>query len=119
MSALAEEVGAGIAALEAELGAEAVLELIRLYTADARQLVDAMCTGAADGDADGLRRAAHTLKSTSATLGATTLAAHCKAVEDLARAGEPGQAAALVPAAAECCAEVLDALAQENARRGS
>lgn len=118
MSALAAEVGAGIAALLTELGAEAVHELVRLYTADARQLVDAMCTGAADGDADGLRRAAHTLKSTSATLGVTTLAAHCKAVEDLARAGDLAGAGRLVPAAAGCCAEVLDALEHEVARLG-
>jgi len=45
----------------------------------------AMRLGLDVGDADSLRRAAHTLKSTSATVGAMLLSAHCLEIERLAR----------------------------------
>jgi HPt (histidine-containing phosphotransfer) domain-containing protein len=52
--------------------------------------------GLETGDAATLRRAAHTLKSTSAQFGATDLAALCKQIEALAAAGDVQAAAPLI-----------------------
>ncbi|MBK7538367.1 MAG: response regulator [Myxococcales bacterium] len=77
-------------ALQADLGEDnplLVTSLIDLYLADAPQLLGKLRTGLSDGSADAVYRAAHTLKSTSATLGAHGLAALCARLEELARGG--------------------------------
>jgi HPt (histidine-containing phosphotransfer) domain-containing protein len=56
-------------------------ELIDTYLANAPALVVAMRDALAAREAAGLRRAAHTLKSTSATLGAHRLADLCRHLE--------------------------------------
>src|SRR6478672_3946669 len=61
-------------------------ELIDLFAADSPGLISTMHTAIAAGDASTLRRAAHTLKGSSANLGATALSAICKTLEDLAKA---------------------------------
>jgi len=67
-------------------GAPSVLaRVIGLYDTEAPAVLEAMRRAAAAGDADGLRRAAHKLKSTSATLGATRLTELCRALEAAAR----------------------------------
>ena len=50
----------------------------------------------AAGKADVVQRTAHTLKSTSASLGAQPLAAHCAQLEATARAGRIDQGAGLL-----------------------
>jgi DNA-binding response OmpR family regulator len=64
-----------------------VSELIDQFVADAPGLVEAARTGLANGDAQEIRRAAHTLKSNAATFGAQRLTDSSKALEDAARQG--------------------------------
>jgi HPt (histidine-containing phosphotransfer) domain-containing protein len=55
-----------------------------------------MAEAAGAGEADALRRHAHTLKSNAASFGATELSELCAALEARARAGELGGAAEAV-----------------------
>jgi HPt (histidine-containing phosphotransfer) domain-containing protein len=63
-------------------------ELIETYLADSPALFVELHAGLASGDATAVRRAAHTLKSTSATFGATRLAEIAKEIETAAAAGD-------------------------------
>ena len=79
----------GIRALEGE-GNRGLLErIIDLYLSDAPRLVEGILAAAEKGDMESLLRAAHTLKSSSANVGATGLPELCRKVEGMARAGEP------------------------------
>jgi HPt (histidine-containing phosphotransfer) domain-containing protein len=49
--------------------------------------MDAIASAIAQADAMQLRQAAHTLKSSSLTLGATTLANFCRKIEEMSRSG--------------------------------
>jgi len=62
-------------------------ELMDTYFNDAPQLLAAMRGALADGNAEEFRRAAHSLKSNSASLGAMTLSALAKELEMMGRAG--------------------------------
>jgi HPt (histidine-containing phosphotransfer) domain-containing protein len=64
-----------------------VVELIEAYLADGAAQVDAITAAIGDGRAEALERPAHTLKSSSATLGAHRLAATSRTLELAARAG--------------------------------
>ena len=80
-------------------------ELIDTYLADAPSLLTAMRDAMAAGDSATLRRAAHTLKSSSATFGAGRLADVCRRLEH----GD-GVAPALVAQAEEEFSRVRTAL---------
>ena len=67
-------------------------QLGRMYLSNGRSLVTAIEIAYAADDQETLLRSAHTLKSSSANLGAKGLAAVCRAIETAARAGQPGQA---------------------------
>ena len=67
-------------------------ELINTYLEDAAGLVAAMARAVSAENADALRRAAHSLKSSSASLGARSLASLCEEVERQAGAGALGDA---------------------------
>jgi len=73
-----------------------VTELIRQFLGDAPGLVDSIRRGVESGDAEGVRRAAHTLKSNAATFGATELAARSWTLEEEVAEGDlaDGRAAA-------------------------
>jgi PAS domain S-box-containing protein len=73
--------------LTVTMGGPFVAELIDTFGQDARQLIATLRRALADADVDGFRRAAHSLKSTSETLGATGLAALARELEAMARAG--------------------------------
>jgi CheY-like chemotaxis protein len=75
-----------------------VSDLIEQFVTEAPDLVAAMRAGLDAGDADGVRRAAHTLKSNAATFGANELAAVCASLEDAAKRGELGDAPASLDA---------------------
>ncbi len=62
-------------------------ELVAEYRTDGAMRVADMRAALAVGDADSLRRAAHTLKGSSASLGANDLAEACRVVETAARDG--------------------------------
>jgi HPt (histidine-containing phosphotransfer) domain-containing protein len=64
-----------------------VVELINAYLADGPAQVDAIEAAVAAGDAAALVRPAHTLKSSSATVGAPRLAAASRELEMAGRSG--------------------------------
>ncbi len=74
-------------ALVRTMGAAFVAELVDTYRDDARELVAALRTTLAAADVDAFRRAAHSLKSNSETLGATRLAGLARDLETTARGG--------------------------------
>ncbi|HPP46535.1 MAG TPA: Hpt domain-containing protein, partial [Accumulibacter sp.] len=63
-----------------------------------------------EGDADGLRKAAHGMKSSSANVGAEALAALCKELELIGRAGTVDGADELLVQAEQELRQVLAAL---------
>jgi len=68
-------------------------QIIGIYLNNAPQLVGAIETAYADDQRELLLRSAHTLKSSSANIGALDFATHCCAIETAARAGQPEQTA--------------------------
>jgi PAS domain S-box-containing protein len=60
-------------------------KLLARYVEDSRKLVDQLRQAVASNDPATLHTVAHRLKSSSATLGAMTVAAHCKELEALGR----------------------------------
>jgi HPt (histidine-containing phosphotransfer) domain-containing protein len=67
-----------------------VIELIEAYLVDGATHVDAISAAVDAGDADALVRPAHTLKSSSATLGAARVATTARELEMLGRSGTLG-----------------------------
>jgi len=65
--------------------------LIALYRDDSSQLLADIDNAMKTGDAEGVARAAHTLKSSSANLGATNVAAIARQIEHSARGGDLGE----------------------------
>ena len=89
---------------------EFLKELVDTYLDSAPGLLAAMRQAAANGDAAGLQRAAHTLKTGSASMGALALAALCKELEDMGRSGSLDGAEARIAAAAAAYNDVAAAL---------
>jgi len=79
----------GIRELEGDGGKGFLERVINLYLAGASQLVQEVISAAENGDAESFLRAAHTLKSSSANLGATSLSDICRKIEGKIRTGEP------------------------------
>jgi two-component system sensor histidine kinase/response regulator len=78
----------GIRELEGA-GNQGFLErIIGLYLSGATRLVEGVLSAAEKGDAESLLRAAHTLKSSSANVGATGLSDLCRKIEGKVLAGE-------------------------------
>ena len=73
--------------LTATMGAAFVAELIDTFAADARELIATLERALGETDLDAFRRAAHSLKSTSESLGAMGLAALARDLEATARTG--------------------------------
>jgi HPt (histidine-containing phosphotransfer) domain-containing protein len=97
-----------------------VRELVEAYVSDSAVLIDAIEAAVAAGDADALVRPAHTLKSSSATLGAMTVSGTARTLEVAARSGsltDPGtsSAAARVRSEWETAASALRGWAEETA----
>jgi HPt (histidine-containing phosphotransfer) domain-containing protein len=78
-----------------EDGFELLAEVIDSYLEDAPKQLQAMQAAVKMNDATWLARTAHTLKSTSATLGAITLAQMCKELEAIGIDGNTSEAVAL------------------------
>jgi HPt (histidine-containing phosphotransfer) domain-containing protein len=85
-------------------------ELVDTYLEDGASQVDALRAAAAAGDAPAIVRPAHTLKSSSATVGALALADLCRELEADGRAGSVPDAADRAAAAAQAFADVRAAL---------
>ena len=82
-----------------------VQRVLATYTLSLQRLLEQLAAARAAGDRDGMRHAAHTLKSSSASVGALELSALCAQAEAGLR---DGQTAAL--------ASVLDRLGAEGER---
>jgi CheY-like chemotaxis protein len=78
-----------------------VAELIEQFVTDSPTLVAGARKGLETGDAEEVRRAAHTLKSNAATMGANELADRSRRLELAAKAGELEGGAASLDAVAE------------------
>jgi HPt (histidine-containing phosphotransfer) domain-containing protein len=105
-----------------ELGVESntdlMGELIALFAVETPPLVAAIRAAIAAGDGDGLKRAAHTLKGTSSSLGAHELAHLSAELERLGRAGHTGGAPALLVQLEHEYARVVGALEVERQGAG-
>ena len=81
---------------------EFLAELIETYLDDSPRLLEAMHLALAAGNAEEFRRAAHSLKSNSASLGAMPLSRLARGLEEMGKAGTlEGAAAGLAQAEAE------------------
>ena len=67
--------------------ADFIAELMQAYFDDSPRLLAAMQEAFSAGNAEDLRRAAHSLKSSSANFGALRLSQKCKQLEDMGKAG--------------------------------
>jgi HPt (histidine-containing phosphotransfer) domain-containing protein len=90
--------------------AEFMTELIDTYAVDAPAQLDGLRAGLAADDPDALVRPAHTLKSSSASLGALELAERCRQLEASAKSGSLDGAAASIAAIEAEVGRVIDAL---------
>jgi len=81
------EVLDGLRLLAGQGAPDALNELIELFFAEAPKLIAAMRSAVASRDAPGLSLTAHTLKSSSATLGASSLAGLCAELEAIGKSG--------------------------------
>ena len=74
-----------IRALQQDGAPDMLRKVIEIYFDSADQLVKELGEGVNNSDAEQIRKAAHTLKSSSANVGAVKLAAICKELELMAR----------------------------------
>jgi HPt (histidine-containing phosphotransfer) domain-containing protein len=68
-------------------------ELLGVYLSDSPELIEQMRAGLGAGDAEQVRRAAHSLKSNSGSFGATRMADAARELEFIAKSGSLGGAA--------------------------
>ena len=87
-----------------------VRELAEAYVSEATGYLGAMTDAVTAGDIAAIVRPAHTLKSSSATLGAMRLAGISRGIEEAGRAGHAEGMAAAVEQAHMTWTETLDAL---------
>lgn len=91
-------------------------EILAAYFASCPGLLAQMDEGFAAGGADKVRIATHTLKSSSANLGAQRLADVCKHAEAAAREGDLATALGLAPVIKQVYAQTCEALTRAIAR---
>jgi len=85
-------------------------ELVEAYLASSPGLIESMRQAIATGEAPALQRAAHSLKTGSASFGALAFAARCKELEDLGKRGALAGAEAKFGALEAAYTEVVAAL---------
>jgi len=92
---------------------EFIAELIESYLSEGQANVDSLSAAASQSDLPVFTRAAHTLKSTSATVGAMRLSELCRGLEEAARSGRaeglPGEAERVQAAWRETISALVDA----------
>jgi HPt (histidine-containing phosphotransfer) domain-containing protein len=88
---------------------EFLRELGDAYVSEGREHLDAILAAAAAGDAGAMLRPAHTLKSSSASLGAMRLSAIARRLEEAAREGREADLGPDAEAARVAWAETLEA----------
>ncbi|HEY7711485.1 MAG TPA: response regulator [Candidatus Entotheonella sp.] len=82
--------------LQDEHGDELVVELVELFVSNTPMMLTAMREALSQGDPDGLKQAAHTLRGSSSNLGAALLTSLCLALEAYGQAGETQEAVPLI-----------------------
>jgi HPt (histidine-containing phosphotransfer) domain-containing protein len=87
-----------------------VRELVEAYVSEATGYLEAMAAAATIADSAAIVRPAHTLKSSSATLGAMRLSAISRGIEEAGRAGRTDTLVADVEQARATWTETLAAL---------
>jgi len=97
-------------------GSDVLIELIDLYLQGTSQRIIAMRKDAAEGEWALLKRAAHTLKGSSSTLGVRQIAKICQDLED-ASLSSGGDVHTLMSLLESKFAEVKPVLIQERNRR--
>ena len=107
----------GFGEIQAEGEPDLVVELIDLYLEDAPRKVASMLEAAAGADGAALGRAAHSLKGSSASLGAFGVAALCEELEEVVKADSFSSAGMLLTRLGLELACVRRAFAAERRRR--
>lgn len=102
-----------IRALDQPESPDVFSEIVALYLETAAELIGALAAAGARQDAQALSAAAHTLKASSAGVGAATLSALCRDLELTADRGESSGAAAQLAAIDAEFAEVRRLLKAE------
>jgi HPt (histidine-containing phosphotransfer) domain-containing protein len=82
--------------LQDEHGDELVVELVELFVSNTPMMLTAMREALSQGDPDGLKQAAHTLRGSSSNLGAALLTSLCLALEAYGQAGETQEVVPLI-----------------------
>jgi signal transduction histidine kinase/DNA-binding response OmpR family regulator/HPt (histidine-containing phosphotransfer) domain-containing protein len=82
--------------LKKEMGADFIQELVDTYCEETPRLIISLRQALVDQDAEAFRRAAHSIKSTSSSLGALRCGNLAKELEMLGKTGKLGTAAAAV-----------------------
>jgi HPt (histidine-containing phosphotransfer) domain-containing protein len=102
--------------VKSEDGSDFVIELIDLYLQGTSQRIITMLNAANDGEWALLKRAAHTLKGSSSTLGLREIANICQDLEE-ASSGLRGDVHTLMSLLESKFVEVKSVLVQERNRR--
>ena len=102
--------------LRDDLGIEAIRDVIQTFVDTTPTTLAKLRDAVARDDTGGIRQTAHAIKGTSAILGARTLAEQCAELEQLARAGHIGDAAARLSVIEASYRDVAAALTAEIAR---
>jgi HPt (histidine-containing phosphotransfer) domain-containing protein len=106
-----------IQALQREGAPDIVVKVAKIFLGSSPSLLDDLCAAAADGDSARVGSAAHSLKSSSANLGALVLSEMCRNIEIAAKHGElpaDGELAALAEQYSAACV-ALENLIQARA----
>lgn len=104
-----------IRALDDDGGDALLREILAAYFASSPGLLAQLDEGLAAASADKVRIATHTLKSSSANLGAQRLSDLCKEAENAARAGDLARVQALAPSIQQAYRMTCEALTRSLA----
>jgi two-component system sensor histidine kinase/response regulator len=105
---------AGIRAMRKPGSPDLLAKVAGIYASNSRMLIEDIKSSLLSNDRTGLLRAVHTLKSSSANVGATGLADLCREIEALPRDGNLDLACVLVERLIGEHKEVLQALEQQG-----
>jgi HPt (histidine-containing phosphotransfer) domain-containing protein len=94
-----------------------IRELVETYVTEGAENMEGMLAAAAAGDPAAIVRPAHTLKSSSASLGAMRLSAIARAIEEAGRTGVSDRLAEDAELARSTWLETLEAFAEAGLRQ--
>lgn len=111
--------GAALDRLDRIGGSDLVVEMIDLFLEHSPDRIAAARTGARARDLVAVYRAAHSMKSTAATLGAEAVRAAAASLEGRASEGDASSIPSLLEELERCYHAARDRLIEERDRRGS